>query len=115
MVPGLIYRQRGRIQESLTLFQSATCLNPQNVANLKQVSTSWSNFRRYKTILVEQVAHSLYLMGRHRQAIDVYEEARKLTQESSSKKPVNSWELCVSGVMRSHVVVELTVWTGLNG
>ena len=36
-VKALILRQRGKIQESLTLFQSATCLNPGNIANLKQV------------------------------------------------------------------------------
>ena len=33
----LIKRQRGEIQESLQLFQVATCLNPHSVANLKQV------------------------------------------------------------------------------
>lgn len=33
----LIKRQRGEIAESLQLFQAATCLNPHNTANLKQV------------------------------------------------------------------------------
>lgn len=35
---GLILRQQGRIEDSLTLFQAATCLNPQSVDNLKQVT-----------------------------------------------------------------------------
>ena len=62
-VKALIMRQRGKIQDSLTLFQSATCLNPGNIANLKQVG------------------HSLYLLGKHRAAIDVYEEARHMDTE----------------------------------
>jgi hypothetical protein len=37
---GLIKRKQGDIQGSLQLFQAATCLNPQNVANLKQVARS---------------------------------------------------------------------------
>jgi len=48
---------------SLTLFQAATCLNPQNVFNLKQVG------------------RSLYLLGRHRAANDVYDEAQKLAPD----------------------------------
>ena len=39
-VKGHIYRQRGKITESLTLFQKAASLNPQNVENLKQVARS---------------------------------------------------------------------------
>ena len=39
-VKGLILRSRGKIQESLTLFSSATCLNPHNTANLKQASVT---------------------------------------------------------------------------
>lgn len=62
-VKALIKRQRGEIAESLQLFQAATCLNPQNGSNLKQVG------------------RSLYLLGKHRQAIDVYEEALKLVKE----------------------------------
>eukprot|EP01052_Picozoa_sp_SAG31_P040656 SAG31_NODE_5941_length_2247_cov_1.585661_2_plen_126_part_00 len=49
--------------ESLQLFQQAACLNPQNVANLKQVG------------------RSLYLLGKHKSAIDVYAEAKKISQE----------------------------------
>mmetsp|Transcript_88541 Transcript_88541/g.177022 ORF Transcript_88541/g.177022 Transcript_88541/m.177022 type:complete len:474 (-) Transcript_88541:128-1549(-) len=67
-VKGLIYRKRGRIQESLTLFQSATCLNPNNTANLKQVG------------------HSLFLLGMHKQAIEVYEEARKIGNEARTRE-----------------------------
>lgn len=53
-------RAKGRIQESLTLFQAATCLNPQNPANLKQVG------------------RCLFLLGKHKAAIDVYDEAQKV-------------------------------------
>ena len=56
-VKALIRRQEGRIQDSLQLFQAATCLSPMNVANLKQV------------------ARSLYLLGKHKAAI---EELRKV-------------------------------------
>ena len=62
-VKALIKRQRGEIAESLQLFQAATCLNPHNVANLKQVG------------------RSLYLLGRHKAALDVYEEALKVGSE----------------------------------
>jgi len=57
-VKALIKRQRGQITESLTLFQQATALNPTNVCNLKQV------------------AKSLFLLGKHRDALEVYEEAQ---------------------------------------
>lgn len=66
-VKALIMRQRGQIQQSLQLFQAATCMNPNNVLNLKQVG------------------RSLYLLGRHKQAIKVYDEAISLAQED--------WEL----------------------
>ena len=59
-VKALIRRQQGSISESLQLFQAATVLNPHNVANLKQVG------------------RSLYLSGKHKQAIDVYEEAQRI-------------------------------------
>ncbi len=59
-VKALIRRQQGAIAESLQLFQAATVLNPHNVANLKQVG------------------RSLYLSGKHKQAIDVYEEAQRI-------------------------------------
>lgn len=59
-IKALIKRQRGEIQESLQLFQAATCLNPRNTCNLKQVG------------------RSLYLLGRHKAAIDVYNEAERI-------------------------------------
>ena len=52
-VKALIKRQEGQVQESLQLFQAATCINPLNVYNLKQVG------------------RSLYLLGKHRAAIEV--------------------------------------------
>ena len=66
-VKALIKRQRGEINESLQLFQAATCLNPHNVANLKQVG------------------RSLYLLARHKAALDVYEEALRIG--------VDDWEI----------------------
>lgn len=54
-------RQEGRIQESLELFQSCSALNPANVMNLKQV------------------ARSLFLLGRHKAAIDVFNECPRNT------------------------------------
>lgn len=59
----LIKRQRGEIQDSLQLFQAATCLNPNNINNLKQVG------------------RSLYLLGKHKAALDVYKEAMRLNEE----------------------------------
>ncbi|KIY96256.1 putative Bardet-Biedl syndrome 4 protein like protein [Monoraphidium neglectum] len=67
-----------RIQESLRLFQQATALNPHNVLNLKQVG------------------RSLALLGKHRQAVDVYQEAQKLSPDD--------WELWYSrGLCLSHL------------
>eukprot|EP00736_Rhodelphis_marinus_P012995 Rmarinus@m.5854 len=62
-VKALIQRQEGKIQESLQLFQAATTLNPTNVDNIKQVG------------------RSLYLLGRHKNAIEVYDEAQKISPE----------------------------------
>jgi len=62
-VKALIKRQQGEINESLQLFQAATCLNPHNIANLKQVG------------------RSLYLLARHKAALDVYEEALRIGVE----------------------------------
>eukprot|EP00002_Diphylleia_rotans_P014613 TRINITY_DN2847_c0_g1_i3.p1 TRINITY_DN2847_c0_g1~~TRINITY_DN2847_c0_g1_i3.p1 ORF type:complete len:350 (-),score=51.14 TRINITY_DN2847_c0_g1_i3:152-1201(-) len=59
-VKALIKRQEGEIQESLQLFQAATVLNPNNIANLKQV------------------ARSLFLSGKHKAAIEIYSEAKKI-------------------------------------
>jgi len=67
-VKALIKRSSGELQESLTLFQAATLLNPHSVVNLKQVG------------------RSLYLLGKHKQALEIYEEARKYCDED--------WEIC---------------------
>ncbi|XP_076112838.1 BBSome complex member BBS4-like [Mytilus galloprovincialis] len=61
-VQALILRQEGRIQESLELFQTCTLLNPHSADNLKQV------------------ARSLFLLARHKAALDVYNEAIKLNE-----------------------------------
>lgn len=66
-VKALIKRHKGNIQESLSLFQAATALSPTNVENLKQVG------------------RSLYLLGRHKAAIEVYDEAQRICP--------NEWEL----------------------
>lgn len=59
-VKALIRRHQGRIIESLELFKAAACLNPHNLDNLKQVG------------------RSLYLLGKGKNAIEVYEEAQQI-------------------------------------
>uniref|UniRef100_A0A8C7ZSA7 BBSome complex member BBS4 n=1 Tax=Oryzias sinensis TaxID=183150 RepID=A0A8C7ZSA7_9TELE len=59
-VQALILRLEGRIQESLELLQSCAILNPSSTDNLKQV------------------ARSLFLLGKHKAAIEVYHEAARL-------------------------------------
>ena len=72
----MIFRQRGNFPESLALFQTATALNPHNTANLKQVG------------------HSLYLLGKHKQAIEVYDEARRISAENARRGASGEdWEL----------------------
>lgn len=66
-IKALIKRHQGQIQESLQLFQAATALNPHNITNLKQMG------------------RSLYLLGKHKAAIDVYEEAHRIG--------VDDWEI----------------------
>lgn len=56
----LIQRHRGNMQRSLELFQEAMRLNPTNIENAKQV------------------ARSLFLMSRHRAALEVYEQTIRL-------------------------------------
>lgn len=60
MLIGLILRLQGRVEESLTIFQAALCINPQNISNLKQVG------------------RSLYLLGKHKMALEVFEEAERI-------------------------------------
>ncbi|XP_023568337.1 Bardet-Biedl syndrome 4 protein [Octodon degus] len=62
-VLALILRLEGKIQESLELFQTCAILSPQSVDNLKQV------------------ARSLFLLGKHKAAIEVYNEAARLNQK----------------------------------
>lgn len=62
-VKGLIKRSMGLLQESLTLFQAATMISPHNTSNLKQVG------------------RSLYLLGKFKHAVDIYEEARQFSSE----------------------------------
>ncbi|XP_015413960.1 PREDICTED: Bardet-Biedl syndrome 4 protein isoform X3 [Myotis davidii] len=62
-VQALIFRLEGNIQESLELFQTCAVLSPQSADNLKQV------------------ARSLFLLGKHKAATEVYNEAAKLNQK----------------------------------
>ncbi|KAI4874308.1 hypothetical protein NFI96_001222 [Prochilodus magdalenae] len=62
-VQALILRLEGKIQQSLELFQSCAILNPTSSDNLKQV------------------ARSLFLLGKHKAAIEVYNEAARLNQK----------------------------------
>ena len=67
-VQALIFRLEGNIQESLRLFQMCAFLSPQCADNLKQV------------------ARSLFLLGKHKVAIEIHNEAAKLNQKD--------WEIC---------------------
>uniref|UniRef100_M3Z0E8 BBSome complex member BBS4 n=1 Tax=Mustela putorius furo TaxID=9669 RepID=M3Z0E8_MUSPF len=68
LLAALIFRLEGNIQESLELFQTCAVLSPQCADNLKQV------------------ARSLFLLGKHKAATEVYNEAAKLNQKD--------WEIC---------------------
>ena len=59
-VKALILREEGEIQESLDAFQQCVQINQNNTNNLKQV------------------ARSLFLLGRHKAALQVYNEASKV-------------------------------------
>lgn len=91
---GLIRRSEGKIQESLQLFQAATCLNPHNVSNLKQVGKSlcvspprecaeWATMCNISPH--RPFPSASYLLAKHRAAIDVYEEALRIAPDD--------WEL----------------------
>eukprot|EP00892_Ulva_mutabilis_P012887 jgi/Ulvmu1/9971/UM059_0020.1 len=56
-IRAIILRQQGLIKESLRVLEEAIRLDPQNPDNLKQVG------------------HSLYLLGQHKVALDVFDEA----------------------------------------
>lgn len=62
-IKGLILRQRGKIEESLPIFQAALFLNPKNINNIKQVG------------------QTLYLMGKYKEALEVFEEASDVNSE----------------------------------
>uniref|UniRef100_A0A671UJ63 BBSome complex member BBS4 n=1 Tax=Sparus aurata TaxID=8175 RepID=A0A671UJ63_SPAAU len=62
-VQALILRLEGKIQQSLELFQSCAILNPSSTDNLKQV------------------ARSLFLLGKHKAAIEFYHEAARLNEK----------------------------------
>eukprot|EP01013_Petalomonas_cantuscygni_P030658 TRINITY_DN5668_c0_g1_i3.p1 TRINITY_DN5668_c0_g1~~TRINITY_DN5668_c0_g1_i3.p1 ORF type:complete len:480 (-),score=95.22 TRINITY_DN5668_c0_g1_i3:50-1489(-) len=56
-VKGLLKRLQGDLNESLVLFRAAAVISPQSFLNLKHV------------------AKALYLLGRHKQALDIYSQA----------------------------------------
>ncbi|XP_066943258.1 Bardet-Biedl syndrome 4 protein-like isoform X4 [Macrobrachium rosenbergii] len=56
-VQGLILRQEGKIQESFELFQLCNILNPSSIENIKQM------------------ARALFLLGRHKLAVEAYIQA----------------------------------------
>ncbi|XP_046842582.1 Bardet-Biedl syndrome 4 protein-like [Xenia sp. Carnegie-2017] len=62
-IQALLLREEGKIEESLELFQRTVQINPHNIDNLKQV------------------ARSLFLLARHKAALEVYLEASKLNAE----------------------------------
>ena len=62
-IKGLIMRQRGKIEDSLPIFQTALFLNPRNINNVKQVG------------------QTLYLLGKYKEALEVFEEATDLNSE----------------------------------
>jgi Bardet-Biedl syndrome 4 protein len=63
----MILRRQGQINGSLSALEEAIKLDPQNPRNLKEI------------------ARSLYLLGKHKIALDVYDEALK--------KHPHDWEL----------------------
>ncbi|KAL0967902.1 hypothetical protein UPYG_G00259430 [Umbra pygmaea] len=62
-VQALILRLEGKIQQSLDLFQSCAVLMPQS------------------SDIVKQVARSLFLLGKHKAAIEAYNEAAQLNDK----------------------------------
>lgn len=60
---GMVFRQEGKIQESLDMFQACAMMNPKNSMYLKQI------------------ARSLFLLGKSKTAIEVFNEAAKLNPD----------------------------------
>ncbi|XP_061450896.1 Bardet-Biedl syndrome 4 protein isoform X2 [Rhineura floridana] len=77
-VQALIFRLEGKIHESLELFQTCAILSPRSADNLKQV------------------ARSLFLLGKHKAAIEVYNDAAQHNEKD--------WEICHNlGVCYMHL------------
>ena len=68
-VQGLVLRQEGKIQESLEMFQICNILNPNSADHIKQM------------------ARSLFLLGRHKVAVDAYKQAEMRSDH------VPDWEI----------------------
>eukprot|EP00762_Andalucia_godoyi_P000629 ANDGO_05277.mRNA.1 Bardet-Biedl syndrome 4 protein homolog len=74
----LVYREQGKLVESLSLFQSVAAMNPHSFRTIKQIG------------------RSLFLLGRHQQALDVYAEAMTILDDD--------WEsLHYSGICCQHM------------
>lgn len=80
-VKALICRHRGKMQESLDLFQKAMYLNPHNHANAKQV------------------ARSLVLMSRYVSAIDVYDQI--ISKGARDWHVLHNRSICLSHIGRA--------------
>ena len=72
-IQGLILRQEGKIQESLEMFQICNILNPNSPVHIKQM------------------ARSLFLLGRHRLAIEAYKQAQ--VRSDTTGEGSNDWEI----------------------
>jgi Bardet-Biedl syndrome 4 protein len=62
-VKGLILRQEGKVQESLSTFEQVVVLNPASLDNIKQVAKTYM------------------LLGRFKDALDNFEQAIQQQQE----------------------------------
>ena len=74
-IQGLILRQEGKIQESLEMFQICNILNPNSPIHIKQM------------------ARSLFLLGRHRLAVEAYKQAQ-VRSDTSGGEGSNDWDPC---------------------
>ena len=79
----LILRLQGRVEESLTIFQAAVCLNPHNISNLKQVGRSLYLLGNTNIFLI--VHYLMYVcclfLGKHKLALEVFTEAERINSE----------------------------------
>lgn len=83
-----MFRQEGKIQESFDMFQACAMMNPKNASYLKQI------------------ARSLFLLGKSKTAVDVFNEAAKLTPDDWVKHTVKCfhWELLQSEYYRKYSI-----------